>query len=216
MNKPHKTSDVMPEVLEKYQLAALPTTHGGIVYRSRLEARWAIFFDTLNLQFEYEKEGFSIGGLCYLPDFWLPQLDFWFEVKGPEPNDDECEKAHRLAVATGKDVFVAFGGHSLPNSSFGPPKHHAFFANGGGDCDYLWCECPQCHAVGIEYEGRSDRLPCKECHQCWTAREDGGDHVCELSNGCKRTGGNGDKGYATDGPRLMEAYRRARGMRFGR
>ncbi len=65
------------------KLAPLETVYNGYRFRSRLEARWAVFFDTLGLRYEYEKEGFVFGdGERYLPDFWLPELRLWYEVKG--------------------------------------------------------------------------------------------------------------------------------------
>lgn len=41
----------------------------GYRFRSRLEARWATFFDALNVKWEYETEGFALNGTPYLPDF---------------------------------------------------------------------------------------------------------------------------------------------------
>ncbi len=63
----------------------IQTSYKGCKFRSRLEARWAVFFDSLGIIWEYEKEGFVLStGDTYLPDFWLPQLDCFFEVKGTE------------------------------------------------------------------------------------------------------------------------------------
>ena len=61
----------------------IPTWHDGILYRSRLEARWRIFFDELGLDPEYETQGFDVDGTWYLPDFLLhaPLGDIWAEVK---------------------------------------------------------------------------------------------------------------------------------------
>ena len=39
---------------------AIPTFYNGIEFRSRLEARWAIFFDKMNIRYEYEKECFQV------------------------------------------------------------------------------------------------------------------------------------------------------------
>ena len=66
-----------------YSIAPIPTTYNGIQFRSRLEARWALFFDILGIKYEYEPEGF-IGcyGSKYLPDFYLPEYDIYVEVKG--------------------------------------------------------------------------------------------------------------------------------------
>lgn len=48
------------------------TIYKGIEFRSRLEARWAVFFDELNLSWEYEPEGYRLDdGTCYLPDFYV-------------------------------------------------------------------------------------------------------------------------------------------------
>jgi hypothetical protein len=64
-------------------IAAIPTRYAGCHFRSRLEARWAVFFDTLGIRWEYEPEGYELSnGECYLPDFWLPAIEVWLEVKG--------------------------------------------------------------------------------------------------------------------------------------
>lgn len=40
-------------------MQAIQTRYKGYHFRSRLEARWAVFFDTLGILWEYEKEGLS-------------------------------------------------------------------------------------------------------------------------------------------------------------
>lgn len=67
-------------------MKAIETRYAGYRFRSRLEARWAVFFQTLGLKWEYEPEGFDLGfGVRYLPDFrvWYPDdpVPVWFEVK---------------------------------------------------------------------------------------------------------------------------------------
>lgn len=44
---------------------AIPTSYGGVNFRSRLEARWAAFFDLLGWSWEYEP--IDLAG--YIPDF---------------------------------------------------------------------------------------------------------------------------------------------------
>ncbi len=63
-------------------IKAIETTYNGHRFRSRLEARWAVFFRTLGVPYEYEPEGFDLGeGIWYLPDFWLPEQNCWAEIK---------------------------------------------------------------------------------------------------------------------------------------
>lgn len=51
-------------------IKAIETVYNGYRFRSRLEARWAVFFDTLGVKYEYEPQGFELSeGICYLPDF---------------------------------------------------------------------------------------------------------------------------------------------------
>jgi hypothetical protein len=90
-------------------LQAIPTIYKNYAFRSRLEARYALFFDSLGVAYEYEPEGYSLHGLNYLPDFRLPEAQCWLEVKGQEPTDDEKEKARRLAIASAWPVFVVWG-----------------------------------------------------------------------------------------------------------
>jgi hypothetical protein len=69
-------------------MKAIETRYAGCRFRSRLEARWAVFFDHLGIEWQYEPEGFEYSGGCppqrYLPDFYLPGPDMWAEVKGSE------------------------------------------------------------------------------------------------------------------------------------
>lgn len=74
-------------------MKAIETKYKGYRFRSRLEARWAVFFDALGLQWEYEPEGFDLGAAgWYLPDFYLPQLDSWIEIKPGNGNRDEVRQ----------------------------------------------------------------------------------------------------------------------------
>ncbi|MDQ0368980.1 hypothetical protein [Catenuloplanes indicus] len=42
-----------------------------------------MFFDHLGIEWRYEPEGYRLSnGVKYLPDFYLPELDTWVEVKG--------------------------------------------------------------------------------------------------------------------------------------
>lgn len=67
------------------EFKAIETRYAGCRFRSRLEARWGVFFDALNIEWEYEPQGYELpSGQVYLPDFRLPAFDLHVEVKGDE------------------------------------------------------------------------------------------------------------------------------------
>ena len=93
---------------------AIETVYQGYRFRSRLEARWAVFFDALGVAWEYEKEGFDLGPAgWYLPDFWLPLAGLWAEVKPGPPGDAERERAEALVRATGRPCALLVGAPAL-------------------------------------------------------------------------------------------------------
>lgn len=65
------------------EITAIPTRYAGCLFRSRLEARWAVFFDAMGYVWEYEPQGYVIDGRGYLPDFRINDF-LWLEVKGSE------------------------------------------------------------------------------------------------------------------------------------
>ena len=50
-----------------YDIKAIPTVYAGVRFRSRLEARWAAFFDLAGIKWDYEP--FDLDG--WAPDFML-------------------------------------------------------------------------------------------------------------------------------------------------
>lgn len=80
-------------------IRAIETRYAGYRFRSRLEAKWAVFFDALKIKWDYEPEGFELEkGLYYLPDFLLRRDDdyLWVEVKPFEPNSVDKLKLQLL------------------------------------------------------------------------------------------------------------------------
>ncbi len=51
----------------KYTVKARPTVYRGVRFRSRLEARWAAFFDCIEWQWKYE----PVDLQGWTPDFWV-------------------------------------------------------------------------------------------------------------------------------------------------
>ena len=65
-------------MLADLPIKAIPTTYGGTRFRSRLEARWAAFFDLVGWKWEYEPVDFD--GWC--PDFLVHRaVPVYAEVK---------------------------------------------------------------------------------------------------------------------------------------
>ena len=92
----------------------IQTRYKGYHFRSRLEARWAVYFDAIGWKWLYEPEGFSLGdGDFYLPDFLLPDCNLWVEVKAEKPDENELRKAEKLATQGNTSVVFAVG---LPNA----------------------------------------------------------------------------------------------------
>lgn len=75
----------------------IETIYNGYRFRSRLEARWAVFFDAAGIKYQYEPEGFCVTGFdgpdfYYLPDFYFPDQEIYGEVKGRPFTEQEKAK----------------------------------------------------------------------------------------------------------------------------
>lgn len=87
----------------------LPSVYRGIMFRSRTEARWAVLFQELGLEWNYEPEGHGLSGRGYLPDFYLPQFGMYVEVKPDETDGSEVAVFEELLRETGKRGIIAYG-----------------------------------------------------------------------------------------------------------
>jgi len=69
---------------------AIPTRYKGCLFRSRNEARWAVFFETMGIRWTHEAEGFRIPNYSgYLPDFYVEPWRSWVEIKSGDPLPEE-------------------------------------------------------------------------------------------------------------------------------
>ena len=93
-------------------MTPLPSVYKGYHCRSRLEARWLCFLDTLGMQFIYEPEGFKLeDGTCYLPDLYFPVIETWGEIKPTTPpyNSPDGIKIRNLVQESGKPLIILAG-----------------------------------------------------------------------------------------------------------
>lgn len=97
------------------------TTYNGVHFRSRTEARWAVFFDALGVRWQYEHEGYELPSGRYLPDFWLPDVSVarrqrgcFIEIKpSGAPTERERKLMEELCEQTDRDVVMFCGAPAL-------------------------------------------------------------------------------------------------------
>jgi hypothetical protein len=128
----------------------IQTRYAGRYFRSRTEARWAVLFDALGLDWQYEPERYRVRGKSYLPDFWITDWDAWFEVK-PKTEEHNVKSLVWMLQQLRRDTrarqaYVCFGAPDLMRGS-------SIFDD---QCVYEWvnefgpvCESP---AEGVAYE----------------------------------------------------------------
>ena len=136
----------------------------GELFRSGLEARWALFYQEMALIWTHKPDPVDFESESFQPDFFLRQ-GLWTIVKGTFPTGEEKDKARSLAERSGYPVYFVYGEipHPDPNDeAWYTASALAFFSDGTMDEAYWWCACPICHSAGIQFEGRAANLPC-EC-----------------------------------------------------
>jgi hypothetical protein len=112
------------------------TTYNGYTFFSRLEAQWAVFFNELGIKWMYEYQNVK------LPDFFLPDLDVWFDVRATFPDFGAQTKYITLTKRdTHKILFVAYHGVDLS-------KITCWFA-GKHLPSALFMECTKCDRIGF-------------------------------------------------------------------
>lgn len=141
-------------------MKVIETIYKGYRMRSRLEARWAVFYDGMGIAWQYEVEGFQMNnGERYLPDFWLPSFSggMWCEVK---PDGGDFLKSKQFAEEGSKQIWLCEG---LPR--FAVYKIWDFLEEHDGEG--LTCGIPNWdQAIN---ENRMFWMPCQfDCKNCGT------------------------------------------------
>ncbi|PEP96673.1 hypothetical protein [Bacillus toyonensis] len=156
----------------------IETIYKGYRFRSRLEARWAVFFDALGIKWEYEKEGYDLGGLgYYLPDFFLKNIGLrddnhglWVEIKPDRPNATEEEKMEKLVMGLKSDGIILIGNPSAGGGWSDRGDYHyqyEYYEYDDGnsvfwdDC-MIFTKCYSCGAMKIEYN-EHNYMSCPKC-----------------------------------------------------
>lgn len=109
------------------RIKAVPTTYGGVVFRSRLEARYAVLMDAVKINWTYEPERIQLpGGGTYLPDF-VTAAGAYIEVKGAEENLD---KPYLIRAASVLGHLSVLG--PIPSCRSGIPGRTVLTSPGNG------------------------------------------------------------------------------------
>lgn len=102
-------------------IKAIETTYKGYKFRSRLEARWAVFFNGIKANWKYEPEGYELPSGRYLPDFFVqlssddpmhqhyPGSGYWVEIKGSEPKESEFTLLSEVCAMTNHTGYLVSG-----------------------------------------------------------------------------------------------------------
>ena len=169
----------------------IETVYKGYRFRSRLEARWAVFLDAAGIEWEYEAEGYVVGGIRYLPDFWLPGFKAFLEAK---PIEAEYQRAKptmsALVKATGLRGIFAVGS---PNLIQRPKLIECSTDSDRGDTweiNLRLYQCLFCDRLSLDYSPHCDCFPADVC-------------FCDFGNM-----------FDSPPPRVDHAFKEAQGARF--
>lgn len=192
-------------------IKAIETSYAGHLFRSRLEARWAIFFDALGVKWQYEAQGFELpSGATYLPDFRLPDLKMFVEVKGDEAElRNSGSRLAEFVMHQDDNGLLILG--PVPDVAVGLPQHfvlarHTHCCGKPILClDVAWTDMLR-HPDGVHEVG----FPCTDLQNHMTALP-----ALRGYGGGRATYTN--PGQLADWPitdRDIKAYRAARSARF--
>lgn len=98
--------DDFPHSENKQLIVGKDTFYNGRLYRSILEARWAVLFVILGIKFMYKPTKFETALGWYLPDFYYPNLSAWGEIKPTPPSGIEETKVQTVADITGEPALI--------------------------------------------------------------------------------------------------------------
>ena len=175
-------------------ITAIETEYDGYRFRSRTEARYAVLFNALGIEWEYEPEGYQLGPhRRYLPDFLLPTMGergAWLEVKGQDPTEAEERRCRDLANGTGRRVLLAIRAPFPPQLDC-PPKSGSILCYYPDvqkpDRGLAFFECELCGHIDVAWPGLA--------YGCF----------CELP----------ETATPSRTPRILAAYAACRSERFG-
>lgn len=162
-------------------MRAIDTNYKGYKFRSRLEAKWAVFFDAMGYKWEYEPEGYKLSdGTFYLPDFKIvsPQgIVNWYDVKPEGVTNDQKVSAFAtdlFSQCLSKDYQIVKPIQGVNILDGDPVAFFESHADNGGIC-------PRCGSVSANFNSvwESDGEVGIGCNLCDLDTSGGGGHPVE-------------------------------------
>lgn len=177
-------------------LKPIETQYNGYRFRSRLEARWAVFFDSLSIPYEYEKEGFDLGDAgWYLPDFWLPQQRCWVEIRPADQYDFDRPCCRLAGESQTRVLYVAGNPWPMEHSiCIYEPFDDPYVGRGA---TFTGCDGPGSFATGR-----------RDSRELWVSS------VEHWGAMCLNPITDDERYPLTDSPEIMAAFTAARKARF--
>lgn len=162
-------------------MSAIRTVYRGVQYRSRLEARYAAMFDYLGLEHHYEQATFRIAlpdsrAVQYTPDFWLPSLDAYFEIKPDEAHDEERQRCIQLA-RYGHRIVLMYG---VPGSPFLSERGGRTYQNAHNMQLVTWNRDSEQQQLAWHVDDITNRVSLRANYYQWHERLE---EACKHANG---------------------------------
>jgi hypothetical protein len=88
------------------------TYHNNIKFEDRLYARWAIFFENMNIKYQYKPTCvYTDNGGSFKSTFLLPELKIYVEIKmtKDEIDIDDIWRWHSFAIQYGNELLLIIG-----------------------------------------------------------------------------------------------------------
>ena len=152
----------------------IKTVYNGYLFKSKLEAKWAVFFDRIGIGYQYEPEAFAVEGGWYTPDFYLPDVylrsneesGVYIEVKPTQwrYNNTTKEYVEKITKAMSGATLILFNGEPYDFCDYG------YRNDDGGyqlqpyyDNCMILVYCSHCNIMKVEF-AEGNYMYCEACN----------------------------------------------------
>lgn len=164
-----------------------PTWYDNYFFRSKLEAKWAVFFDLLKIKWGYEPESFTCDdGSQYTPDFYLPDVylrkikGVYIEIKPDHFHDSNYTR--RIASSLKDGNLVVLYGDPLKAiieyAHFGENQNEQLQPFWDNCMVFMFCE--NCRTTKIEFD-EGNYYYCPACDSSLLGANLEVSHACETA-----------------------------------